>query len=196
MSAAHGLALADPTRAGVGARSLLSVNRLHFQRDTLDLRDTRVEFSTAASGQPSVEASSSATGGLSPQLARYARCSHRDSAQPFFFAPVLRLARPSTPRRWRCRPPPRPRFARAQSACAIPVAVCMRAGGTAANLYGRTIGERMMAVNNPSSGYGGGNFGWLDFTPPSGGASEFARAGQRLGQTARCRWARRWASPA
>lgn len=169
---AHGLALADPSRAGVGARSLLSVNRLHFQRDTLDLRDTRVEFSSAASGQPWVEASATATGGLSPLLARYARCSHRDSAQPFFFAPALRLLAPNTPTALAVSATATATLARAQSACAIPVAVCTRTGGTAANLYGRSIGERMVAVNNPSGGYGGSSFGWLDFTPPSGGASE------------------------
>lgn len=169
---AHALALADPARAGVGARSLVSVNRLHFQRDTLDLRDTRVEFSSAATGQPWVEASSTQTGGLSPQAARYARCSHRDTAQPFFFAPVLQLLAPNTPTALAVSAMATATLARAQSACAIPVAVCMRAGGTAANLYGRSIGERMVAVNNPSSGYGSGNFGWLDFTPPAGGASE------------------------
>jgi len=169
---AHGLALADPTRAGVGARSLVSVNRLHFQRDTLDLRDTRVEFSSAASGQPWVEASASQTGGLSPQVARFARCSHRDSAQDFYFAPVLRLLSPTVPTALAVSATATATLARAQSACAIPVAVCVQPGGTAANLYGRTIGERMVAVNNPSSGYGSGNFGWLDFTPPAGGASE------------------------
>lgn len=169
---AHALALTDPTRSGAAARDALTVNRYRFQSDTLEPGRLRVEFSSAASGQPWVEATGANTGGLAPTAARYARCSYADSGNRFFLLPLLGAIVPGLPQQVSVSAFAAATLAPAQTVCAIPIAVCTTPGSSAANQYGRTVGERLVAVNNPGSGYGSGRFGWLDFTPPAGGASE------------------------
>ena len=62
----------------------------------------------------------------------------------------------------------------AQSVCAMPLAVCATPGSTQAQGWGLTVGRRLTSVDKPAAGYGSGNFGWADFSPPNGGASELA----------------------
>ena len=169
---AHALALTDPTRTGAGAREAVTVNRMRFQRDTLVPTRIRVDFSSAASGAPWVEASASSTGGLSPTAARFARCSYADEGNSLFLLPLLGTVVAGLPQQMAVAASATATLAPGQSVCAIPVAVCTVGAGTAANNYGRTVGERLTAVNSPGSGYGSGRYGWLDFTPPAGGASE------------------------
>lgn len=169
---AHALALSDPTRVGAAARESITVNRMRFQGDTLEGARIRVAFSSAANGQPWVEASASSTGGLSPTAARFARCSYADAGNDLFLLPLLGTVVPGLPRQLSVSATATATLAPGQSVCAIPVAVCTVGAGTPANHYGHSVGKRLTAVNNPGSGYGSGNFGWLDFDPPAGGASE------------------------
>jgi hypothetical protein len=169
---AHALVLTDPTRAGAAAREPVSVNRMRFQRDTLSPARLRVAFSSAASGAPWVEASALSTGGLSPTAARFARCSYADEGNTLFLLPLLGTIVPGLPRELVASASATATLTPGQSVCAIPVAVCTTGAGGAANNYGRTVGERLTAVNSPGSSYGSGRFGWLDFTPPAGGTSE------------------------
>ena len=169
---AHALALTDPTRSGAAAREPVTVNRMRLQRDTLEPSRIRVAFSAAASAQPWVEATASSTGGLAPTAARFARCSYADAGNPLLLLPLLGTVVPGLPRQLSVSATATATLAPGQSVCAIPVAVCTVGAGTAANHYGHTIGQRLTAVNDPGSGYGSGNYGWLDFSPPAGGASE------------------------
>lgn len=54
----------------------------------------------------------------------------------------------------------------AQTNCALPVAVC------ASDLAGKPVGSWLESVLGPPGGELTGNFKWVDFTPPGGGASE------------------------
>jgi hypothetical protein len=56
------------------------------------------------------------------------------------------------------------------------VAVCKAPGSTAEtdDGYGLTIGDWLTVPSGPGSPYGTGNFGWIDFSPPGGGANELA----------------------
>lgn len=57
----------------------------------------------------------------------------------------------------------------AQTNCAIPVGLC------SADVAGKPVGTWLEgAIGPPGSGGLTGNFKWIDFTPPSGGASELA----------------------
>lgn len=57
----------------------------------------------------------------------------------------------------------------AQTNCAIPVALC------SIDVAGKPVGTWLEgAIGPPGSGGLTGNFKWIDFTPPSGGASELA----------------------
>lgn len=169
---AHGLAMSDPSKVGVAARDAISVNRLHFQRDSFSQSDIAVEFSTALSGQAWIEATATSHVGITPQTAKYVRCRYTDANNPLFFAPVLRTLVPSAAVTMDVRSHAVASLTPSQSSCAVPIAVCSSAGGTAANNYGHAVGDRMVAVTSPSAAYGTGNFGWVDFTPPSNTANE------------------------
>jgi Flp pilus assembly protein TadG len=62
-----------------------------------------------------------------------------------------------------------------QTSCAVPLGLCKGPGSTAATNWGHTPGEWIVAKEcTGSCAFGTGNFGWLDFTPPAGGASELS----------------------
>jgi Flp pilus assembly protein TadG len=63
-------------------------------------------------------------------------------------------------------------LAPSQTNCAIPLGVCMKPGATPSDPFaGMTVGQWMTSKLNQSAT---GSFGWIDFTPPNGGASELA----------------------
>ena len=171
---AHGLAMSDPSRSGVAARTDVSVNKVHFHRDNLVLGSITVEFSTALGGQPWIAATSSSYAGITPQTAKYVRCTYTDANNELFLRPIMRVFAPGALSTQSIGVTAAASLRPAQSACAFPIAVCRLPGGTSANNYGRTVGERMTAKNSPGGAYGTGNYGWLDFTPPAGGQSELA----------------------
>jgi hypothetical protein len=171
---AHGLAMSDPARSGLAARTDVSINKVHFHRDNFVQGNIAVEFSTALGGQPWIAATSTSYAGITPQTARYVRCTYSDANNALFFQPVLRVFAPSALTTQSVGATAAASLRPAQSACAFPIAVCTLPGGTSGNNYGRTVGERMTAKNDPGGAYGTGNYGWLDFTPPSGGQSELA----------------------
>lgn len=172
---AHGLATMDITKVNsvVGSRAPETVNRLHFQRDNFSLADVIVEYGASITG-PWVAATSTSYSGITPATAKYVRCTYTDSNNPLFFLPMLRALGINAATTATVAADAVATLGHAQSSCAFPVALCMTPGATAASTppWGITPGSRKVAVNNPSSGYGTGNYGWLDFTPPSGGASE------------------------
>jgi hypothetical protein len=66
-------------------------------------------------------------------------------------------------------------LAPAQTSCAIPIGLCAQPGGSAPD-FGLVKGKweaSKFPVGNASKGCTG-NFNWIDFSPPSGGASELA----------------------
>jgi Flp pilus assembly protein TadG len=168
---AHGLALTDPSRVGLAARNPITVNKLHFQRDQLTLANINVEFSTALNGTW-VAATSTSYAGITPQTAQYVRCTYNDANNPLFFVPILRAIVPGAATTLSVGATAAAALRPSQGTCTFPIGVCAAPGSTSATNFGHTVGERLVAVNNPGSGYGTGNFGWLDFSPPAGGASE------------------------
>lgn len=163
---ARGLAMLDASRRNIDEQAR-DASMVHFQRDRLDLARVAVEFSESMGGPWS-------TGG-NPAATKYARCSYDDTGIPLLLARALNVFRAADA-------PPRTdaevaayavaRLAPGQSACAMPVAMC-KAGP--APSFGLVPGKRYTAVQQTGQNqYGTGNFGWLDFTPPNGGASELA----------------------
>lgn len=172
MARAHALALIDPARSGAEPRPAASVNRVEFQRHTLRADSLRVEFSKALNGQPWVAATGAQTLGLSPREARVARCSYQHAGVRLWLLPLLAVLGPAVPAEAAVSASAAATLAPGQTACVLPLAVCAVPGSTAATRYGHDLGERLVAVKDPRSGYGTGNFGWLDFTPPGGGTPE------------------------
>jgi hypothetical protein len=170
---AYGKVMTDPSAAPEGvARAAASVNRLHFQKDSFDQANILVEYSTALSGAAWVAATAASTGGLDPTTVKYARCRYEDPDNPLFFMPLLKVVVPGAADKLTVAAVAAAALTPAQSACAFPVAMCAAAGSNAANDWGLIKGARYSSVTSPGAALSTGNFGWLDFTPPSGGAAE------------------------
>ncbi len=169
----RGKATMDITRVGTsGVRTTQSVNRLHFQKDDFDLGNVIVEFNTVLADTGWVAATTASYTGITPVTAKFVRCSYIDAGNTLFFKPLLNWFIGSTSSTATVAGEAVAKLGNAQSVCAFPVAVCITPGTTAAP-WGLTPGTRKIGVTDPGSGsYGTGNFGWLDFSPPSGGASE------------------------
>lgn len=73
-------------------------------------------------------------------------------------------------------------LAPAQTSCAIPVGLCSKPGSIAPD-FGFTVGK-WESSKFPVGGSFTGSFNWIDFSPPSGGASELATLLTGVGQCA------------
>lgn len=186
---AHALVLMNAQAQGQAARPSASVNRVFMQTETPYPAQIEVSFSAKLDG-PFVTATASQTQGLSPALARYARCRHTDAPRALWLMPVLQAMGINSPAPLAVSAQAVAALSGAQEVCAMPLAVCAAPGTTRAQGWGLTVGRRLTSVDNPAAGYGSGNFGWADFSPPTGGASELSglfegegACGVKLGQT-------------
>ncbi len=153
---------------GIGAIQ----NRVNFQASVADLAPSQIVFSDAIDGsyQPAELAD--------PNTAAFARCSLALDGLPIYFMRVLSpLLGTQTVSAMASAT-----LGASQSACAIPVGMCKAPGGTPGNNFGLAVGQWLVPPTGVGSTYGTGNFGWLDFTPPGGGASELSNLLQSSGQ--------------
>lgn len=147
-------------------------NRVNFQTDTVNVQAENITFSEDLAGPYVAQASAD------PNTAAFVQCSLPLTDIPVFFMRVLNplLTTQTVSARAVAT------LASSASACAIPVAACRSATGTAANNFGLSVGQWLIPPAGPGSPYGTGNFGWIDFTPPAGGASELASLLSGTGQ--------------
>jgi len=160
-------------------------NNVNLQSHPVANGDITVEFSTALTGAPWVSAGSATAD------AKYVRCTIAETGIAPWFMQVLGFGDQTV------RSLATATLANSQGACtAIPVGICApdpNASPPAAQPWGLTRGQWLVAT----FGTGGqltGSFGWLDYSPPAGGASELAAAlrgtgacsvatGQQVGQS-------------
>jgi Flp pilus assembly protein TadG len=64
-------------------------------------------------------------------------------------------------------------LAPAQTNCGIPLGICSQGAAGGSPPYGLNVGQWVTGRFDSSAGQTG-NFGWIDYTPPGGGASELA----------------------
>jgi hypothetical protein len=155
--------VSDPGAALDGNIGVIK-NRINFQRMVFDIAPGQITFADTLDGvyQPA--------GSANPNTAAYARCSFPLTGLPIYFMRVLNpLLGTQTVSAMASAT-----LGASQSACALPVAVCKAPGGNAANLFGLEEGRWLIPPAGKGATYGTGNFGWLDYTPPGGGASELA----------------------
>lgn len=139
-------------------------NRVALQGQVVNVQPENITFSVDLDG-PYVPLASA-----DPNTAAFVQCSLPLTDIPVFFMRVLNpLLDTQTVSALAAAT-----LAPSGSSCAIPVAVCKVPGTTAATNFGLTVGQWMAPPEGPGSPYGTGNFGWIDFTPPGGGASELA----------------------
>ena len=135
-------------------------NMANFQSEVVAIAADQITFSDTLDGtyQPSA--------GANFNTAAYAKCTYPLAGLPIFFMRVLNpLLSTQTVGAMAAAT-----LAPSSSNCAIPIGVCKVPGSSAANNFGHTPGD-WLSARKP---YGTGNFGWIDFTPPAGGASELA----------------------
>jgi hypothetical protein len=160
-------------------------NNVNLQSHPVANGDITVEFSTALTGALWVSAGSATAD------AKYVRCTIAETGIAPWFMQVLGFGDQTV------RSLATATLANSQGACtAIPVGICApdpNASPPAAQPWGLTRGQWLVAT----FGTGGqltGSFGWLDYSPPAGGASELAAAlrgtgacsvatGQQVGQS-------------
>jgi Flp pilus assembly protein TadG len=137
-------------------------------RDLRDLQTTAVNIVPADVTFSTVLAPNSSylsiAGGADP-ASRYVMCTARSSGiVPWFMGVVgigaqnVNAAAVAT-------------LAPAQTNCAIPMALCSQGAASATPPYGLNVGQ-WYGGRFGSGGGATGNFNWVDFTPPGGGASE------------------------
>jgi hypothetical protein len=169
---AHGLAPADPLASSLTGepRPLLSVNRADFQSDVLPPTAVSLRFAPSIDGPWFDAASSSVTTASS---ARYARCEARITELPMSLMRLVGLftTMPASASAVASLLP-------GQTACTFPIAMCKAAGTSASSSppFGLVPGDWKTSLRGTGSSnvYGSGNFGWIDLSPPSGGADELA----------------------
>ncbi len=141
-------------------------NRANFQSTVTDITD--ITFSRTQTFPDA---------GVTFNNAAYVKCSYPLTGLPVYFMRVLDSTQQTATVS---------AFAVAKqgpsaSVCAIPVGICSVGGGTPANNYGLTVGNWYAVKSGASTS---GWFGWIDFTPPGGGASEAADLFTGSGQCA------------
>ncbi|MFZ3127527.1 MAG: hypothetical protein WA136_05865, partial [Rhodoferax sp.] len=132
-------------------------NRANFQSEVVAIAPDQVTFSDTING--TYLDSSSAN----YNTAAYAQCSYPLSGLPIYF---MQLINPDFVSQT-VSATAVATMAPSASVCAIPVGVCKVSGGTN---FGLTPGQWLAAKG--TAPYGTGNFGWIDFTPPSNKGNE------------------------
>ncbi len=196
---AHGLAMSNPSaQSAAGARPFDSVNRGYFQTRTIST--ISVQFSANLNGP-----FSSVGSGASSSTARFVRCETTLTGMPLTFILLTNLIPGSGASiasstdigasAVASRSPGGPGNPTGSTTCGVaPVAICQ---SNASASFGLTPNTYIKApcASGSCPPVGPGNFGWIDFSPPSGGASELAASlagqgqcgaiaiGQEVGQT-------------
>jgi len=145
-------------------------NRVGFQGTLVAIATADVRFSTTFTPNSNYL---SRTGGADP-ASRYVMCiARRNGIAPWFMQVVgagnnnVDAFAVAT-------------LAPSQTNCAVPLGVCMLPAGTAANPFADlAVGQWLTSKLSASAT---GSFGWIDFTPPGGGANELANIIKGTGQ--------------
>lgn len=140
-------------------------NLANFQSVVVNIQSENITFSDTLGGSYQTIA-----GGANYNTAAFAKCTYPMTGLPIFFMKVLNPALTTQT----VSAMAAATLAPSSSSCAIPVAACKSPGSTAVSNFGLTVGQWLITPSGPGSPYGTGNFGWIDFTPPNGGASELA----------------------
>lgn len=151
----------DPVTAPLEGNIAAIKNKANFQNTVLDVQSANISFSQTLNGPYQTIAD-----GANYNTAAFSKCTFPMSGLPIFFMQVLNpLLSTQTVSAMAVAT-----LAPSASNCAIPIGLCKAPGTTAATNFGLAVGQWVAPPAGTS--YGTGNFGWIDFTPPSGGASE------------------------
>jgi Flp pilus assembly protein TadG len=187
---AHGLSLSNPAlSSGGGGRPDVSVNKAVFQSRNLVQSSIVVAFSNTLNGTYST-----VSGGATTATSKFVRCSYSLTDLPLTFMLLLNLVPNAgasvsnvvaiSASAVASRSPSSTGNPTGSTTCGVtPIAVC-RASASAT--FGLVANQWVNAPCASGAGscppVGPGNFGWIDFSPPAGGASELAAGLSSQGQ--------------
>lgn len=143
-------------------------NKVNFQSTVLDPNILEITFGITNGPNDGNNYKSAAD--ADPNTAKFVKCNYSLAGLPIYFMQVLNLIKTDTPFTTQTVSAMAVATRDAPTASCIPVGICKKSN--VAPNFGYNIGEWITVVGNGP--YGTGNFGWIDFSPPSGGASELA----------------------
>ncbi len=150
-------------RAEAAGQFVGNRNWVGFQGAAIDAADISVTFGTSLSSGGTWAAASAPPAAAS----KYVRCTiTRPGIKPWFMQ-VLGFGDQTVSALATATLSP------SQTNCGIPLGVCSKGAKTDADGYGLTKGHWVSGRFDAGDGLTG-NFNWIDFTPPGGGASELA----------------------
>lgn len=143
-------------------------NKVNFQSTVLDPNVLEITFGITNGPNDANNYKSAAD--ADPNTAKFVKCNYPLAGLPIYFMQVLNLIKTDTLFTTQTVSAMAVATRDAPLASCIPVAVCSAPAGTPSNNFGHSVGEWLTAYDG--SPYGTGSFGWIDFTPPAGGANE------------------------
>ena len=169
LAAAQALTGTTGQQLAIGEAAGLTTGGRHkvlFQHDSVTTAaDETVDFGTTASGSFFTKAGLSNAQALTM---RFARCTVKRTNIDNWFIQVLNVLPGVTIGKQQVSATAMATLQPSQITCALPVAVC-----TTAMPAGTPVGTWIQGALGPPGNQGlTGNFNWVDFTPPGGGANE------------------------
>jgi Flp pilus assembly protein TadG len=149
------------TSAQAAAIYFAGRNDRDFQSSAVTIAPEDVKFSTTLAPNSSYL---SIAGGADP-ASQYVMCTARSTGIIPLFMGVLGIGAQNVSATAVAT------LAPAQTNCAIPMALCSHGSSTSSPPYGLVVGQ-WYGGRFGAGGGATGNFNWVDFTPPAGGASE------------------------
>lgn len=176
---ADGLTRADNAGAFVGAR-----NRINFQKEPATVTSVNLTYSLTYSAALSPNSSYTTSGSADPSLVKYAMCTISRANIGMLFMGTNGFG-PQTVKAYAVAT-----LAPGQTNCAVPLGICAPAGNNHASVgapwglqQGYWYGGKFNTTHNDcQTGTTTGNFNWIDFSPPNGGADELKDIIQGTGQ--------------
>lgn len=172
LAAAQALTTANTLQASEAAGMTVGMrNAVLLQSEPVVLTaDSSITFSNTLNGTYETK------GNIAPSAARFVRCTTERAEIPTWFMHVLNLMPGASINPNTVRASAVASLVSAQTNCALPVAICSTFVPPS-TLPGTWIEGVIGPSGGQSSGAGGltGNFRWIDFSPPQGGAAELGR---------------------
>lgn len=151
-----------------------SLNNVNFQSQPVAVTPADITFAAAINGPYQSRTTVEAGGNAQILSMKFAKCEKAKTGIVMSFMKVMGMGNQSVPAHAVAT------LSAGQSACPLPLGMCVHSpapatcpGGGAPNAYGLCPGQWYNG-KLAAGGGGTGNFNWIDYTPPSGGASELA----------------------
>lgn len=156
-------------KAEAAGLAVAGMHKVGFQETAVGASNSTVSVTFSPSNASGSFVGGSGLAGPAALAMRYARCDVSKTAIKTFFIQVMNALPGVSIGDQSVSAMAVATLQPSQMTCALPVAIC------SSDLAGKSVGDWLQAAIGPPGGQGlNGNFKWVDFTPPGGGASELS----------------------